>query len=125
MLFRSLADVEACVAQDPPAVLCVELGQRMNGGACVPWKELLELRAPNAFLSAAEVRRLPRGHAGAPYENCCPSADQLADKPLKVLSISHGAPRLPPPNPWLPRRISALSHALTPRLACPPRPCRC
>ena len=63
----------------------------------LPRRQQLELREPNAFLSAAEVRRLPRGHAGAPYENCCPSADQLADKPLKVLSISHGAPRLPSP----------------------------
>jgi len=39
-------DVEACLGQEPrPALLAVELGQRMNGGASMCWDDLLKTRA--------------------------------------------------------------------------------
>jgi len=45
-----------------------------------------------AFLSEAEVRALPRGHVGRACETCgCLMTDDLrADKPLRIIAISHG-----------------------------------
>ena len=56
----------------------------------LPRRQVLEQQEPEAFLSVDEVRALGRGHAGDGWENCCPSAEVRAKKPLKVLSISHG-----------------------------------
>ena len=54
-----------------------------------------------AFLSEAEVRALPRGHVGQPFETCgwC-MTDHLADKPLRILAISYGwlTPEHPDPD---------------------------
>ena len=53
----------------------------------LPRRQELEERD---FLSAAELRALDRGHAGEPCETCYPSKQTRGDKPLKVVSISHG-----------------------------------
>ena len=43
-----------------------------------------------AFLSEAEVRALPRGHMGRAYETCFACCMNSEDKPLRIISISHG-----------------------------------
>ena len=55
-----------------------------------------------AFLSEDEVRKLPRGHVGRACETCgCLMTEDLrADKPLRIISISHGwlTPEHPDPD---------------------------
>ena len=43
-----------------------------------------------AFLSEAEVRALPRGHMGRECETCFVCCMSNDDKPLHIMSISHG-----------------------------------
>eukprot|EP00966_Prymnesium_polylepis_P009600 221454-Prymnesium_polylepis.1 len=42
------------------------------------------------LLTPQEVQALPRGHVGQPFETCCPNEQTLKDKPLRLISISHG-----------------------------------
>jgi len=66
----------------------------------LPRRQLLEQHEPEAFLSVEEVRALGRSHAGDPFETCGGfSYFDPADKPLKILSISHGwlTPQHPDP----------------------------
>ena len=51
------------------------------------------------FLSEPEVRALRRGHVGLPFETCCPSEQTLADKPLRIIAITHGWLTLDHPDP--------------------------
>ena len=67
-------------------------------GAVLPRRQELP---EEAFLSEAEVRALPRGHMGMPFETCgCMTDDQRADKPLRIIAISYGwlTPKHPDPD---------------------------
>ena len=68
-------------------------------GAVLPRRQELP---EEAFLSEAEVRALPRGHMGEPFETCgCDMTDdQRADKPLRIIIISIGwlTPEHPDPD---------------------------
>ena len=68
-------------------------------GAVLPRRQELP---EEAFLSEAEVRALPRGHMGEPFETCGCSMtdDQRADKPLRIIAISYGwlTPEHPDPD---------------------------
>ena len=102
----------------------------------LPRRQLLEQYEPGAFLSPAEVRRLPRGHIGHTAESCGLSCDDdgydgggprlltaedRADRPLKVISISHGELRTsqrPQPSPIpLPTPPPELCSTAPPTLA--------
>ena len=65
-------------------------------GAVLPRRQELP---EEAFLSEAEVRALPRGHVGQAFETCGSLSDEPSglrdrfghsDKPLRIISISHG-----------------------------------
>lgn len=56
----------------------------------LPRRQELERGEPEAFLTPSEVRGLGRGHTGVAFESCCLSAERAMDRPLRVLSISHG-----------------------------------
>jgi hypothetical protein len=51
-------------------------------------RQVLERVSPRAFLSAAEVRALPLGHSGTPFETCLPIAPD--ERHVRIVSISHG-----------------------------------
>jgi hypothetical protein len=63
--------------------------EKARRGAVLPRRQELP---EEAFLSEAEVRALPRGHVGRACETCgCLMTDDLrADKPLRIIAISHG-----------------------------------
>ena len=84
----------------------------------LPRRQDLEIRCPEAFLSAEEVRSLRRGHVGEDFEHCggccctCCNLPSLGgylferppegwqlDRPLKLISVSHAwlTPQHPDP----------------------------
>jgi hypothetical protein len=74
--------------------------EQARRGAVLPRRQELP---EEAFLSEAEVRALPRGHVGKNYENCGnvqTMDDWRADKPLRIIAISHGwlTPEHPDPD---------------------------
>jgi hypothetical protein len=62
------------------------LEQARRGAVLSRRQELPE----EAFLSEAEVRALPRGHMGRECETCFVCCMSNDDKPLHIMSISHG-----------------------------------
>ena len=61
-------------------------GQSERAALRLPRRQDLDA---DAFLTADEVRRLGRGQAGYLFETCFPCRGE-GDKPLKLVSISHG-----------------------------------
>ena len=72
------------------------LKQARRGAVLARRQELPE----GDFLSEAEVRALPRGHMGRECETCFVCCMNNDDKPLRIMSISHGwlTPEHPDPD---------------------------
>jgi threonine aldolase len=120
----SFADVEGVMKRDPPAVLCIEIGQRMNGGACISWEDLVQVRALCSrhgvwmHMDGARIWEAAPGY-GRPVSEIAAQFDSVYVSFYKGLGALSGAALLGPPDAvgnaklWL-KRLGTVQFTYSP-----------